>query len=617
MKKLRVMALLMSVGLSVSSAMPVMAAETGTAKIAFMSCSKGDRVDITLDKEEVSWSSSDSNIAAVGSDGIISITGEGSCDLTNSDTGFTVKVDSEGETSNTRVLSLNYTVDVDSLKSVVKKDSTVSIQTVEVNSTVQVDESDVPSSFSQSFTGSVEGSSKIVNTPEVSAVAETVDATATNGGIFTTEDVTGNTVVVKVIDPQINQYAYYGSVGNTINVQVSDTTAESVTYASENTDVAMVDENGLVTLLDEGETNIIVSTGTNNLRCKIVSVRPMVDTSDVILKDDEVGHISIEDNFADLPVSYSIVSGDGEVSEDGEVTVNSGTVVVRVMVGDFAYEKSFTLRPTYYYASPANSIGLATDATHAQYWEAMQPYIQECLGLPYVWGGSSPSDGGMDCSGYVSYVLSSVGLISGRADAQGLYDMCTATSQPQPGDLVFFQGTYDTPGISHVGIYAGDGMMYHSGDPNTLTSFDTPYWRSHLVGYGTLIASSDKSYDSGVAGYTQEQLELIWAIVAQEDSTSYEGALAVITSAMNRADINYGGHGTDPLSQLTAPGQYCYSPSVSDPALWQVRLNGNVADYVKQAVSDCLNSGLRNHSYLSFRSNQAEGRVQIGENWYF
>ena len=118
--------------------------------------------------------------------------------------------------------------------------------------------------------------------------------------------------------------------------------------------------------------------------------------------------------------------------------------------------------------------------------------------------------------------------------------------------------------------------------------------------------------------YTQEEMELIWAIVAQEDDTSYEGALAVISSAMNRADINYGGYGTTALAQLTADGQYCYSPKVSDPSLWQRRLYGNVPDEVKEAVEDCLTKGIRNNTYLNFRSSNRTGSyIQIGSNWYF
>ena len=118
--------------------------------------------------------------------------------------------------------------------------------------------------------------------------------------------------------------------------------------------------------------------------------------------------------------------------------------------------------------------------------------------------------------------------------------------------------------------------------------------------------------------YNQQELELIWALVAQEDDTSYEGALAVISSVMNRADANFEGFGTSALEQLTAPGQYCYSPNVSPAWMYQRRLNGNVPEFVKQAVSDCLTAGIRNHSFLDFRSTNATGnRVQIGCNWYF
>ncbi len=128
-------------------------------------------------------------------------------------------------------------------------------------------------------------------------------------------------------------------------------------------------------------------------------------------------------------------------------------------------------------------------------------------------------------------------------------------------------------------------------------------------------ASGSASTDTG---YTQSELELIWAIVGQEDDRSYTGALAVISCAMNRADINYGGHGTTALGQLTAYNQFCYSPTISSSIYWQRRLGGNVPDYVKQAVNDCLTKGIRNHGYLYFRSSNRTGTyVQIGGNWYF
>ena len=108
---------------------------------------------------------------------------------------------------------------------------------------------------------------------------------------------------------------------------------------------------------------------------------------------------------------------------------------------------------------------------------------EKYLGWPYVWGGSSPATS-FDCSGFISYVLTSTGLCdTGRLTAQGLYNISTPVSDPQPGDLVFFVGTYDTTGISHCGIYVGDGMMIHAGDPISYTSIETSYWQSHFYAF--------------------------------------------------------------------------------------------------------------------------------------
>ena len=92
---------------------------------------------------------------------------------------------------------------------------------------------------------------------------------------------------------------------------------------------------------------------------------------------------------------------------------------------------------------------------------------EKYLGYPYVWGGSSPAMS-FDCSGFVSWVINHSGWNVGRLGAQGLYNICTPTSAPRPGDLVFFVGTYDTAGVSHCGIYVGDNMMIHCGDPHQL-----------------------------------------------------------------------------------------------------------------------------------------------------
>ena len=116
---------------------------------------------------------------------------------------------------------------------------------------------------------------------------------------------------------------------------------------------------------------------------------------------------------------------------------------------------------------------------------ALLTEAEKYVGYPYVWGGSSPATS-FDCSGYLSWVLNQCGWNVGRLGAQGLYDYCTPTSNPQPGDLVFFVGTYDTPGVSHCGLYLGDGMMLHCGDPIGYANLNSSYWQAHLYAYGRL-----------------------------------------------------------------------------------------------------------------------------------
>ena len=121
--------------------------------------------------------------------------------------------------------------------------------------------------------------------------------------------------------------------------------------------------------------------------------------------------------------------------------------------------------------------------------EAAQRLLEEAakyLGTPYVWGGYSPS--GFDCSGFVSYCLVHSGVRNtGRLTAQGLYNICTPVSQSdaQPGDLIFFTGTYNAgEPVTHIGIYVGNGQMIHCGHPVQYTSINSPYWQSHFYGFG-------------------------------------------------------------------------------------------------------------------------------------
>lgn len=658
MKRSHVAALLLAMSI-ISS--PV-TANADNANIAYMSCSMGDHLDITLDMKSVEWSISNGNIVKKDGD-VLVVKEEGQCDLINESTGFVVKLTSSGKTENSGVLELNYNSSNDVSDDVIVRDKTVDIQTVEVNSSVMAEETEIPESFTDDSTddsevieiedtsGNVQedifesdnneelftdseddvivefGSQeeemfsdgyndtvtvekqesptedKIVSEDDVEdmSIVDEKEVTVSEEGNFVIEHTSGDVDVVKVVEPELNQYVYQGSVGQSTSVNVTNLDVDC-TYSSSNNDVATVDALGNVDLVGTGESTISVSTGNNTKTCRVISLTPEVDTEEELVQRGKDYQIKVNNNFANLPVDYEIVEGDGTVSNTGLVKLNGNVKVKTTINNSYSYTKS-----------------LLTTTIHDEYWEAMQPAIQRCLGTPYVFGGESPGTG-LDCSAYVSYVYNTVGLMNSRLTAQGIYDICTKTSQPLPGDLVFFTGTYDAGEfITHIGIYAGNNQMYHSGNPNQLASIDTPYWRSHLVGYGTMISSNMQSPVTGygVSGYSKEQLELLWAITAQECSTSYDGALAVITCAMNRASMNYGGYGTDPLSQYMAPNQFCYSPSVSDPSLWQRRLGGNVDEFVKQAVYDCLSGGKRNHQFTSFRGNPVPGAVNIGDNWYF
>lgn len=118
-------------------------------------------------------------------------------------------------------------------------------------------------------------------------------------------------------------------------------------------------------------------------------------------------------------------------------------------------------------------------------FKAILTEAEKYLGYPYVWGGSNPSTS-FDCSGFVSWVINHSGWDVGRLGATSLYNICTPVSNPRPGDLVFFEGTYDTAGCSHCGIYVGDGMMLHCGDPIGYTNLNSSYWQAHFFAYGRL-----------------------------------------------------------------------------------------------------------------------------------
>ena len=132
------------------------------------------------------------------------------------------------------------------------------------------------------------------------------------------------------------------------------------------------------------------------------------------------------------------------------------------------------------YQVPAEAL---TNSEFAAIYKEAQKYV----GTPYVWGGSTPETG-FDCSGYVCWVYNQNGYDVGRTTANGLWNKSQHISEAEakPGDLVFFEGTYDTPGKSHVGIYLGNGMMVSAGDPIKYANIHSSYWQKYLSGFGRL-----------------------------------------------------------------------------------------------------------------------------------
>ena len=148
---------------------------------------------------------------------------------------------------------------------------------------------------------------------------------------------------------------------------------------------------------------------------------------------------------------------------------------------------------TLYGETPASGSGGGNAIPPDSYDDAaVQALMEEAakyLGYPYVWGGSSPSTS-FDCSGFVCWVFTNSGVHNlPRTTAQGIYDQCTPVSaaDAKAGDIIFFTGTYNSAGaVSHVGIYCGNGVMIHCGDPISYASINTSYWQSHFYAFARL-----------------------------------------------------------------------------------------------------------------------------------
>lgn len=226
-----------------------------------------------------------------------------------------------------------------------------------------------------------------------------------------------------------------------------------------------------------------------------VEVRTRTETRTHTVTDPETGETSEEEYEVEVEYNYYILT----------VTLKNhglGTVIAASGLTEEQQERYHVLLQTqgnrpYLFEDDiyANSTGPYTDydipgeALTDEKFANMIREAEKYLGMPYVWGGSSPSTS-FDCSGFVCWVINNCGngWNVGRTTANGLMSCCDIipASEAQPGDLIFFQGTYDTAGASHVGIYVGGGMMIHCGNPISYASVETSYWQSHFYCYGRI-----------------------------------------------------------------------------------------------------------------------------------
>ena len=260
--------------------------EEAGAEISFLSCRQGDKLSVTLDSEEIKWMTSDENVASVDNDGIITANSQGTCDISDIETGYTIQVSVSGETSTASdTLELNYTSD-DSLSDVVIDDETTTVKEIEINSEVKADAGAVskPDSFSEiEKEETPTGSADAQNSPNAEDdIDGTTEMTAGSAGNYVVTDANGESQVVKVIQPELNQKGFTGAVGQSTDVFITNFDTP-VTYSSSNDGIATVDETGHVALVDGGDCSIYVDTDYNRLELSIKSTVPTVNTDPVKL----------------------------------------------------------------------------------------------------------------------------------------------------------------------------------------------------------------------------------------------------------------------------------------------------------------------------------------------
>lgn len=226
-----------------------------------------------------------------------------------------------------------------------------------------------------------------------------------------------------------------------------------------------------------------------------VEVRTRTETHTRTVTDPETGETSEEEYEVEVEYNYYILNVTLKNNGLGTAIAASGLTedqqerydILLQTQGNrpYLFEHDIYANPT----GPYTDYDIPGEALTDEKFANMIREAEKYLGMPYVWGGSSPSTS-FDCSGFVCWVINHCGngWNVGRTTANGLMSYCDIipASEAQPGDLIFFQGTYDTTGASHVGIYVGGGMMIHCGNPISYTSVQTSYWQSHFYAYGRI-----------------------------------------------------------------------------------------------------------------------------------
>lgn len=225
---------------------------------------------------------------------------------------------------------------------------------------------------------------------------------------------------------------------------------------------------------------------------EVIEVRYRTETYTDTWTDPETGETYSDTYTVEVPYHYYILNVSLTNKALGRVVAENLTAEQLEMYA--VYMDTFGNKPYLFADNPYVNRGEYTDydippeALTDERFASMIAEAEKYLGYPYVWGGSRPSTS-FDCSGFACWVINQSGVGSvGRTTANGLFNHCAIipASEAKPGDLIFFQGTYNTAGASHVGIYVGGGMMIHCGNPISYASVNTTYWTNHFYAYGRL-----------------------------------------------------------------------------------------------------------------------------------